>query len=501
MADRSSTRDGPVLAVGGCEPEVTRSDRHRPSLLSASSELLIPREDEPIVQESRSIGFLEGKSMPLMDRLETQNCIGSVIILNLVCIGLQTDRPAPCWTYVEAAFVLFYTAEMIARICTHGPFALLWPRDNAGKLRVVGVLNMFDLWLVISGLVETTFVLANIIASTHVLLYVRLLRVLRIFRLFDVLARFVGALANMLSSLLWVFSVLLLVIYVFAVMLTQYTKSSGSDHQGDSYFADVPTAMFALFQVTTMDSWPGVAEPLTTRSQLWRFFFVAFIAFSAWTMISLLTAIVSDNVIQATQDKKEEQKREEERMRALFVAFLQNAFKHADTDGNGVLDKDEFAALMDDEAVTAKMEELGVTLPKDESCRVFDMLDVDEDGELTIDEFTHGFAQLQQTLTTKHVVSLDYSLQRVQVKVARRMQRLEEKMDESSSRQERMIGLLEKLGEDLLRVSGRVEELAGNVSRIDDSVAYLQTQRGVHSPFKLVSRQVSLRSKMSSERS
>uniref|UniRef100_A0A7S0FTK8 EF-hand domain-containing protein n=1 Tax=Pyrodinium bahamense TaxID=73915 RepID=A0A7S0FTK8_9DINO len=498
MADRSSTRDGPVLAVGGCEPEVTRSDRHRPSLLSASSELLIPREDEPIVQESRSIGFLEGKSMPLMDRLETQNCIGSVIILNLVCIGLQTDRPGPYWVYAEASFVLFYLIEMIARVSAHGAVTVFWPWNAAGKLNRSVFLNIFDLWLLISGCVDTVLTLAGCVTLVHVLLYVRLLRVLRIFRLFDVLARFVGALANMLSSLIWVFSVLTLVAYVFAVMLAHYSKACGVDRD---YFADVPSAMFALFQVTTMDSWPDIAEPLVSRNGFWRLFFVAFIAFSAWTMISLLTAIVSDSVMQATQDKKEKQKEQEEKMRILFVAFLQEAFQHADMDGNGVLDKDEFAALMDDEAVTAKMEELGVTLPKDESCRVFDMLDVDEDGELTIDEFTHGFAQLQQTLTTKHVVSLDYSLQRVQVKVARRMQRLEEKMDESSSRQERMIGLLEKLGEDLLRVSGRVEELAGNVSRIDDSVAYLQTQRGVHSPFKLVSRQVSLRSKMSSERS
>merc|ERR1711957_889605 len=116
-------------------------------------------------------------------------------------------------------------------------------------------------------------------------------------------------------------------------------------------------------------------------------FFVFYIAFAAWTMISVLTAIAADNMIAATSDRKEMELREQEIKQRAFISFLRNTFYEADTDGNGLLDREEFEALMAKEMVTKEMGRLGVNLTDSDLFKAWQMLDIDDSGELTIDEF------------------------------------------------------------------------------------------------------------------
>merc|ERR1711920_248229 len=97
------------------------------------------------------------------------------------------------------------------------------------------------------------------------------------------------------------------------------------------------SSLFSLFQVTTMDNWSDIAGPLVRHnSKYWMGFFVVFIAFTSWTMISLLTAVVSESIIMATKSREEQERENMEKRAQNFVRFLHHCFKHADADGNGV---------------------------------------------------------------------------------------------------------------------------------------------------------------------
>ena len=93
-------------------------------------------------------------------------------------------------------------------------------------------------------------------------------------------------------------------------------------------------------------------------------------------------------------------------------AFSQIGFigRRLVADGNGLLDKEEFEDLIAEDYVFEVMEVLGVHFPKQDLQKIFDKLDVDESGELTIEEFVEGVRRMQSELSSKRVVSLDYSI-------------------------------------------------------------------------------------------
>merc|ERR1719277_1111918 len=72
--------------------------------------------------------------------------------------------------------------------------------------------------------------------------------------------------------------------------------------------------------------------------------------------------------------------------------------------------------------VHARMKELGVHMSRDDLTKAWEMLDIDDSGELTIDEFVTGLSTLQEGLTTKHMVCVDYSLKKVTLKAESSME-------------------------------------------------------------------------------
>merc|ERR1719210_1891954 len=129
-----------------------------------------------------------------------------------------------------------------------------------------------------------------------------------------------------------------------------------------------------------------------------------------------------------------------------FLGFLHESFLEADADGNGLLDKDEFSDLMRKDFVHKQMKDLGIHLTHEELFKAWDMLDIDESGELTIEEFVTGLSYLQEGLATKHILNVDYSLRRVAVKC-------EDRMEKISLAMNRVV----KNNEDLLRQLSRKE--------------------------------------------
>jgi len=269
----------------------------------------------------------------------------------------------------------------------------------------------------------------------------------------------------MTQSLSWIFCVIALVSYVSAVFFTLYIKDNLTD--AEEFFPDVWSSAFSLFQVTTMDNWHHIAVPLVRYHGAWGLFFVVFIAFTSWTMISLLTAVVSEQIILATRDMKVRETEMLEKRHKDFVMFLRKCFIHADSDGNGVLDKQEFTALIQEEIVTRKMEDLGVIIQHEELQDTFDMLDVDESGELTIDEFTVGLSQLQQSLGIKHVLSINYAIQRIHRKLQKQTQ---SNADDSEKQFAQLSAKMDQVRKNILskeELDLRIERLETKINSID----------------------------------
>lgn len=256
--------------------------------------------------------------------------------------------------------------------------------------------------------------------------------------MFDNLMAFLNALGKMLDTFVWIFCLLFIFLFSIAVCLVPLL-GRGEALEGldvdtadiirvQRYFHDVGTGLFTLFQLTTCDNWDEIANPLIAINPWWRVFFVFFIGLASWTMMAVLTAEASDRMIEATSVKKENVLLNREKRHKEFIHFLRDAFLDADADGNGLLDKEEFQALMEKDFVTKQMKALGILLSQDELMKAWDMLDVDDSGELTIDEFVDGLGHLQEGLATKHIVNVDYSLKRVERQVEERLSGIQQAM-------------------------------------------------------------------------
>merc|ERR1719277_1327484 len=129
-------------------------------------------------------------------------------------------------------------------------------------------------------------------------------------------------------------------------------------------------------------------------------------------MLSLLTAVASETMLTDSTGKKNEETILAEVQRQGFTTFICGEFIRADADSNGLLDKDEFISLMSQPSMIVEMQAQGVDLKVRDLSSTWDTFDVDDSGELTIDELVDGFSYLMEDLGTKHVATVQYALKR-----------------------------------------------------------------------------------------
>lgn len=429
-----------------------------------------------------------------------QAFIGSVIFSNVFTLWGETDFPDLfVWVIFDNIFLSVFVVEITLRIAYEGRlFATgkekMWHLLDA----IIVALGIWDLWLPVvlaqmSGgtshlKVEESHHRKGLHRHGSVLRFLRLMRLLRlirVFKMFPALANFVGALWDMLHKFVWIFLVLFFFIFCSSIVLTKllgqsdFAEIEGLEEEIDfirTHFRDVPSALFTLFQVTTCDNWTKIAVPVIRVNPYMRLFFIGFIVFASWILISVLTAVASDAMVGATSDKREEERKEQERAQLKFIVFLKDAFIRADTDGNGSMDKEEFLALMVQEFVHVEMRKTGINMTMEELLKAYQMLDIDGSGELTIDEFVSGFSYLREALCTKHVVNIDYSLKRFSMTMETRIERLCAEISEFSMENEEIAELMDR--QDEMQKAQRLslwlwQEWVANTGSKEDGAAYL----------------------------
>lgn len=262
----------------------------------------------------------------------------------------------------------------------------------------------------------------------------RLLRIFRVLRMHKKLWDFIRLLGTMMNTFIWILGLMFFFGFVIAIILTrligQGIAVSSDDpeieEQFELHFGSITTTLFTLFELTTTDDWARIAMPVIAVEPIWRLFFIAFIIFMSWTMLSLLTAVASDTMISSTTTKKHDQALFAEMQRQGFITFICAEFNRADKDGSGTLDKNEFMILMSEQSMKQQLKLHSIPLETRDLEKTWDTFDIDDSGELTIDELVIGFSILQEGLATKHVANIGYALKRFSTNVDREIEGLQE---------------------------------------------------------------------------
>jgi voltage-gated sodium channel len=200
--------------------------------------------------------------------------INALILLNAITLGLETSPAVMHHTgrlilTLETIFLSVFVIEILLKLIAFGPrfFTSAW--------------NIFDF----------TIVGISLIPAAGAFTVLRALRVLRILRLLKTIPRLrmiVEGTLRVLPDLGWVFLLMTLVFYVFAVI---GTKLFAAEFPG--FFGNIGRTMFTLFQVMTLESWSsGVARIVMERYPYAWVYFVAFILVASFLVLNMVIGVV-----------------------------------------------------------------------------------------------------------------------------------------------------------------------------------------------------------------
>merc|ERR1712032_763285 len=139
----------------------------------------------------------------------------------------------------------------------------------------------------------------------------------------------------------------------------------------------------------SMDSMASIYHPLTVKDPFLLVFFLPFILVVSISLMNLVTAVIVQGALeQGNQDREAQGRYKQHRLKQMLPG-LRDLFKALDANGDGTVTLEE---LEDSPAeLKQKLEEF---MQADSVAELFEMVDVDDSGEVDIDEFCDGIARV-----------------------------------------------------------------------------------------------------------
>jgi len=214
---------------------------------------------------------------------------------------------------------------------------------------------------------------------------------------------------------------------VLTRMVGHQKKSEDEDVQEVmDMFSNVGNSMFYLFQLTSQ--WSLVPLfPLLKASPFICVSFTLFYIYSGWVIVAVMTGTVSFTMISFKERMVQDDDSREEEKRHFVKLVLTDIFEQLDSNGDGELDYEEFQALL-------KSKEVLLLLSDHTDINIQDLedmwqwIDTDKSGSVTIPEFFEGFELLNEPFQQKTLLRVQ---ERVSGEIHETIHTLEELVVES----------------------------------------------------------------------
>jgi len=356
---------------------------------------------------------LRAASFRLLMTPKFDTVLGVVIVLNSAMIGVEMTlvegearnatilQPTPetlPFMVCENIFLLIYCVEIFLRIfaCRWDAFASGWVRFDA-LLVFVGISGTWILPVVTLLFLPTG---GGSAASVPMVLRVfrlaRLARALRLLPHFRPLWMLVHGMTSSASTIMNVFVVLFMTLYVFGCianeMITNHEKRKDGgwfDDTVELYFRSLPMSMVTLIQFVSFDSVGQIYRPMIQAAPELLCFFVPFLLIVSIVLMNLVTAIIVEAFLAHAKEDNEMRKKEQERRVQSMIPQLKRMFEEMDEDGSGTLTLDEL-----EDAPDYLKEELSKCLDTESLIELWEILDNHCMGEVSIEEFCEGITKV-----------------------------------------------------------------------------------------------------------
>lgn len=198
-----------------------------------------------------------------------------------------------------------------------------------------------------------------------------------------------------------------LVLYIFSVYLTHIAaeqlamspERAENNHKLKENFGGVRVACYSLWQAVSggMD-WALIAHPLVMIDPHFGYLFSLYVAFMLFVMMNVITSVFLHKAVQHAFHDYDLVINDEITKDNSYLSDMRVLFLEADSDRDGMLTWQEFEKHLHDPRVHGFFK--AMELDAAEAKELFTLLDKNEDGYLTADEFLTGCLQLKGGATT-----------------------------------------------------------------------------------------------------
>lgn len=193
--------------------------------------------------------------------------------------------------------------------------------------------------------------MSKIMSLLRLMRIMRVLRLVRLLKAIKPLYRLLLGVIESLKAMQWVMVLTLLMLYAGAIFWTSLVGKGllyGGlpPPDGIRHFGNVPTSLFSLFRIMNGDTSVVKSVTSTVFGQL---LFAVFMVLSNWAILAILTSVVSDNMISASQKAAEEDAERDKADEYLRkVGRLNVLFREIDQDCSGSINEEEWNAVCND---------------------------------------------------------------------------------------------------------------------------------------------------------
>jgi hypothetical protein len=353
---------------------------------------------------------------PSFDMLCAIMILNNSIIIGYEVQWLTTHETEPAQTKLLGLLCSgFFFVELVLRVLADGIRYFFVLSDNKNW-------NWFDFALVAMSFFDVVSMMgkggqaSSIGKGIKTIKMLRIIRVVRVFRFFRELSQLAFMIMDSIKSLVWALIMLGIVIYVFAIFFTHYTaehvRLQGTSNESkiiDEHFGNLPLTIYTLFHCMLNGiSWYTIPVALYTIPGWTGPFlacgFVGYLAFTLLTVMNIITGVFVDNAVETARTQREFLVQKEMEVKEQWLKEMRKIFLEMDADSSGTVSKDEVNEFCNDDRVQYYLTALGLDVQDTE--KLFDLLDEDNDGELELDEFLGGCLRLKGMARSIDVYSL-----------------------------------------------------------------------------------------------
>jgi len=196
-----------------------------------------------------------------------------------------------------------------------------------------------------------TGMMSRLMSLLRLLRIMRVLRLVRLLKTIKPLYRLLLGVIESLKAMQWVMVLTLLMLYAGAIFWTSLVGKGllyggQPPPDGIKHFGTVATSLFSLFRIMNGDT--SVVRSVCTT--VWgQLLFAVFMVLSNWAILAILTSVVSDNMISASQSAAEEDnKKDKDDEYRRRVGRLNVLFREIDKDASGCISEHEWQELCQD---------------------------------------------------------------------------------------------------------------------------------------------------------